>query len=160
MKNAPLFLLIALLQFAAVTTAVFAQATPSSSPTSEAGGDDQTTLLRLEEKWSSAFLNKDVEIIARIEADGYVFTNADGKMSGKADDVKSLSSGETKYESYKQSDVQVRLYGDTAIVTGRTTIKGSDSGRDVSGDYQWTDTFIKREGKWQAIATHTSLVSK
>ncbi len=133
---------------------------PAATPTSDAGGDDKTTLLRLEEAWSRAFLEKDAEIVARIEADGYVFTNAEGKMSGKADDLRSVKSDATKYETYKQSDVQVRLYGDTAIITGHTTIKGTDDGRDISGEYQWTDTFIKRDGKWQAIATHTTLVPK
>ena len=152
MKNALLFLLV-------ILQCTLAAGLSAQTP-AEAGGDDRTTLLRLEDEWSNAFVRKDAEIIARIEADSYVFTSADGKLSGKADDLKSLASGETKYEIYKQSDVQVRLHGDTAIVTGRTTIKGTDSGHDVSGDYQWTDTFIKREGKWQAVATHTSLANK
>jgi ketosteroid isomerase-like protein len=54
----------------------------------------------------------------------------------------------------------VQPYGDTAIATGIVVIKGTSKGKDVSGRSQWTDTWIKRGGQWQCVASHSTRITK
>jgi ketosteroid isomerase-like protein len=53
-------------------------------------------------------------------------------------------------------DMKVRIYGDAAVVTGRNTTKETLNGKDTSGQERWTDTWIKKAGRWQCVATHSS----
>jgi len=48
-------------------------------------------------------------------------------------------------------EMKVRVYGDTAVVTGQSTVKGIFKTQDISGKYRWTDVFVKRDGKWQIV---------
>ncbi len=54
----------------------------------------------------------------------------------------------------------MRAYGDTAVVHGLETEKSSYKGKDTSGQYRFTDVFVKRNGRWQAIATQVTRVAK
>jgi len=62
--------------------------------------------------------------------------------------------------SFAWTDMKVHVYGDTAIVTGLNTTKGTFKGKDTSGAYRFTDVFVKRDGRWQVVATRASLVAK
>lgn len=54
--------------------------------------------------------------------------------------------------------MKVRVFGDTAIVTGSDTEKSTYNGKDSSGKYIWTDIFVNRKGKWQAVASQSTNV--
>ncbi len=56
--------------------------------------------------------------------------------------------------------MKVQVHGDAAVVTYRSTDKGSYKGNDLSGQYRWTDVFVKRNGRWQAIAGHGTRVTQ
>jgi len=49
--------------------------------------------------------------------------------------------------------------GDTAVVTGRSTIKGVRDGKDLIGRERWTDVFVRRDGRWLAVASHSSRIA-
>jgi ketosteroid isomerase-like protein len=55
-------------------------------------------------------------------------------------------------------DVKVRQYGETAVATGRTEAKGSYRGLSASVVLRFTDVFVRRDGRWQAVASHASLL--
>ena len=69
-------------------------------------------------------------------------------------------SGDLTFESFKINELKVRIYGDTAIVHGLETEKSKYKKEDLSGQYRFTDVFIKRDGRWQAVATHFTRVAK
>jgi hypothetical protein len=54
--------------------------------------------------------------------------------------------------------MKVRIFGDVAVVTGSDDEKSSYKGKDTSGHYVWIDVFVKRKGKWQAVASQSTLV--
>jgi len=54
--------------------------------------------------------------------------------------------------------IKVRVFGDTAVVTYGQTEKSQYKGKDSSGRTMWTDIFVKRNGKWQLVANHSSRV--
>jgi ketosteroid isomerase-like protein len=69
-----------------------------------------------------------------------------------------LKSGKIKFQSFKLNDVKVQLFGDTAVVFGHTTERLMVDGKQIDGDNRFTDTFIKRNGKWICVATHVTAI--
>ena len=64
-----------------------------------------------------------------------------------------LKSGFVKYTSITTGKVQVRVFGNTAVVTGSDDEKSSRRDMDTSGHYVWTDVFVNRQGRWQVVAS-------
>ena len=94
------------------------------------------------------------------EADDIISTDPTGRVTGKEDDKKELLSGDLKFQSLEVSDLNVRIYGNTAVATGATTVKGSYKDQDISGTYRFTDTWVKRYGKWQVVASQATKVQQ
>ena len=69
-----------------------------------------------------------------------------------------FASGTFKYESRDISDLSIRVYGNAAVVTGRSTQKGTENGKDYSGAYRFTRVYIKQRGRWQTVALQTTRV--
>jgi len=70
-----------------------------------------------------------------------------------------FKSGSFHYESREISDLKVRVYGkNTAVVTGRSVQKGTENGKDYSGDYLFTRVYVKQNGHWLTVALQTTLI--
>ncbi len=121
---------------------------------------DEKIITQIENDWGVALVKADAAAMEKILAPGMMFTDATGTLNSGESWLASLKSGEAKYESYKIDELKVVVYGDTAIAYGASTEKGSDKGKDTSGQYRWTDTFAKIGGKWKAVASHASLLPK
>jgi ketosteroid isomerase-like protein len=119
-------------------------------------------LLKVENDWSQASMKRDGAALQHFYADEYVFTDADGIVTNKVKELKNLTSGAFRLKSYKFDDVKVRVYGETAVVTGRNTITGiwEDIERDISGPYRFTDVFVRRDGRWQCVASQSSRITE
>ena len=98
-------------------------------------------------------MKSDTKAYGGIIGDDYVFTNQDALVRTKAQMVSAYESGSIKYESLKLDEIKVCPYGDTAVVTGRSTVKAQDNGKDISGQFRYTRVYVKRQGKWQLVAT-------
>lgn len=132
-----------------------APASKSAKPAS-----DEETLKQIERDWGNALVKADMATLDRIMADDWLYTGADGATMTKAQNFAGLKSGQTKIASVVLDDLKVRMFGDAAIVHGGDTAKSSEKGKDTSGHYRWTDVFVKRGGRWLAVATHESKVTK
>jgi ketosteroid isomerase-like protein len=117
-------------------------------------------LMKVENDWSEAVLKRDTATLQRLYADEYLFTDPEGVTWNKSQDIASITSGAYKLASYKLEDMKAHVYGDVAVVTGRNTMKGTFQGKDMSGQYRFTDVFVKRGGRWQCVATQSTLVAK
>ena len=117
-----------------------------------------TELIALESRFSQALVSSDWRAVEQIEADDLLFTNADGSVTRKADDVNGLRSADTKFESIDMSDTDVLDLGDVAVVTGKLVEKGRYRGSDISGTYRFTDVWARRNGKWQLVRGHEALL--
>ena len=117
-------------------------------------------LIKLENDWEQAFYKRDIAFGDRFLADDYIGTEEKGIVMTKAQELEDLKSGVHLSASGVQDDVKVRVYGDAAVVTGRTTVKGQYKGKEFTSRYRWTDTFIKRDGRWQCVASHISRISQ
>ena len=116
--------------------------------------------MQIERDIGDANVRRDKAFFERVEADEFVFTDSGGGMTTKAEDVASLDkpAGEFKLVSYVVDEMKVRVYGKTAVVTGRTTttLRGRD--REVVNRSRFTDVFVKRGGQWQIVAGHSSRI--
>jgi len=112
----------------------------------------------LKEARNLAVLHGDVAALDRMTSDDYTFITLRGELRTKSDILKGFASGSFHYESRQISDLKVRVYGDTAIVTGRSMQKGMENGKDYSGDYRFTRVYVKEKGRWVTVALKTTLI--
>ena len=127
---------------------------PKPAPAKPADGSVEQTLMKIERDALAALLKKDIAAFGRIFADDAVVITPDGSPQTKAQLLADVKSGDLVVESSEISDMKVRAYGDTAVVTYVTTDKGKFKGQDISGRYRWTDVFVRRGGTWQIVAGH------
>lgn len=80
-----------------------------------------------------------------------------GNVVNKAGLIAELKKDKNEYSSVTNSQLNVRTYGDTAVVIGATKQKGKDAaGKTFSYSNRWTDTWVKRDGRWQCVASQSS----
>ncbi len=121
-------------------------------------GTDEDLLKQLDHGCAQAMIQGNIETLNMIEADGFTFTGPDGSIMTKAQDLETIKSGDLIYQSISLADVAVRVYGDAGVVTGRANIKGKYKTYDISGAYRYTVTFVKLNGRWQAVASQMTRV--
>ncbi len=125
-------------------------ATATGAPVSNSSADQ--ALMQIEQELLDALLKGDTSAGERYLADAFTFTAPDGTVQDKARFIADVKSGDLKIESSTNEDMKVQVHGDAAVVTYRSTDKGSYKGSDLSGQYRWTDVFVKRNGRWQIVA--------
>lgn len=134
---------------------VFAQTADTKKPqgaaAAEAGGVEQT-LMQIERDATAAILKRDAAKLGSFMADDFVFTGPDGATQTKAQLLADVKSGDLQLDASDISDMKVRVFGDTAVVTYTTADKGKYKARDITGRYRWIDVFVRRSGKWQLVA--------
>jgi len=145
MKTATLF------AFAAVLACQFSLAqTPA-----------QQEVLQFERDACKAFLDADTGALERVLTPDFTLTLSNGEVNTRADEINELRSGKVHYDVFENYDMLVRLYGnDTAVVLGKTRVKGTADGKQFDRVVQFTDTLIKRAGNWQLAAGHVSQIEK
>jgi ketosteroid isomerase-like protein len=121
-----------------------------------AGQNVVQEITALENAWIEAAQKHDVSWFEKYLADSYTGTDEEGKVSDKAMITANVKNKVSKIETISYENVKVRSYGDTAVATGITVVKGTFKGKDNSGKYPWTDTWIKLNGSWQCVAGHNS----
>ena len=114
----------------------------------------------LEHQWAQATVRGDVSAVGEFEAEDITFTDADGHHFGKAKDLQDLRTGNDQMPAIELTDLKVQVYGNTAIATGVNITKWTHEGRDVSGRYRFTDTWIQRDGRWKVIASQITKVKE
>ena len=85
---------------------------------------------------------------------------SDGDMTTKAQDLALLKSEENTTTSMIADDFRIRVYGDAAVVTFRSTYTSQFKGIERTGQERFTDTWVKRDGQWQCVATHYSRIAQ
>jgi ketosteroid isomerase-like protein len=108
---------------------------------------------KLERDWAQAIIKSGATAVDQYEADDIVKTDPSGHVTDKAQDERDLGSGDLKFESMELSDMTVRVYGDAAVAAGTNNLNGTYKGEDISGKYRFTDTWVRRNGKWQVVAS-------
>jgi ketosteroid isomerase-like protein len=121
----------------------------------------QQEVLQFERDACKAFLDADIAALERVLAPDFTLTVSNGEVSTRADEINELHTGKVHYDVFENYDMLARLYGsDTAVVLGKTRVKGTADGKPFDRVVQFTDTLIKRDGRWQLAAGHVSRIEK
>lgn len=121
----------------------------------------QQEVLQFEREACKAFLDADVAALERVLTPDFTLTLSNGDVSTRADEINELHSGKVHYDVFENYDMLARVYGnDTAVVLGKTRVKGTADGKPFDRIVQFTDTLIKRDGHWQLAAGHVSRIEK
>ena len=121
--------------------------------------DDEREIRRVEKELCDAFQKGDAATIERLEDETYTLTNSRAEVTTRADDVADAKKGETRYTEFRNHDTTVRLYGDSAIVLGITSVKGSSGGKDFAADFRFTDAYVRRPDGWKIAASHATRIA-
>jgi len=106
-----------------------------------------------------ADLHGDAAALDRTTTEDYTITRDNGAFRSRAETLQGIKDGSTKFESFDYSDVQVRIYGETAVVTFREAIKGSRAGKDMSGEFREVRVFVKHGRSWRAVLAQRTRIA-
>lgn len=120
----------------------------------------EAKILVLERMWNEAQVNRDSAALDALVAEHFVNTEYDGEVSDKTKFLADIRDPLFKPSVVAIQDAKVALYGETAIVIGNYHTKGTYQGRPYEHFGRFTDTWVLDNGKWQCVASHTSLVKK
>jgi ketosteroid isomerase-like protein len=115
---------------------------------------------KLERAWLDAYEKKDVAAMTAIVADDFTITFSDGSIQTKPQIIESLKRPGGTTSKFTTENVQSRVYGDTVILIGIVISEWKQNGEPMSDRSRYTDTYVKRNGKWQVVASHLSKVGK
>ena len=117
---------------------------------------DEEVLKQLERDSLDATVRHDVNAYGAVMADDFIGHWADGSTTTKREEMEMLRTGKENYDENRIIDMSVRIFGTTAIVSGRSTETSMIEGKRATGIYNFTDVFLKRNGRWQIVATQTA----
>ena len=106
-----------------------------------------------------AQITADTVALRRIYADDFLGIGPTGVVRNKAEVIADFTSHALTYQSITTAEVRVRVYGNTAVETGRSTMLGQDRGKAVPRDNRFTRVWVMRAGRWQLVANHYSLMT-
>jgi hypothetical protein len=147
--------IIAIVLVLAVSCLIFGQAKKQAQATSA-----EQKLIQLEKDWANAAIKRDVAFFERVVPESALATDEEGNFHNKAELIANYKNGAATTTSVVFDDIKAHVWGDAGVVWGRTTEKSQLNGKDTSGLYQWTDTWIKIDGRWQQVAAHFSKIEK
>jgi ketosteroid isomerase-like protein len=131
---------------------------PIGAPGNEASEDVEKKIVQLERDWGDALAKRDLVALDRILGDDHSVITKDGSVLTKAQELAKHS--ESADALFDLEPMKVRIFGDAAVVTGGHREKSQYNGRDTSGHYRWMDVFVKRNGRWQAVASELTRVEE
>jgi ketosteroid isomerase-like protein len=114
--------------------------------------------------WDDAYMARDAAAVERLLADDYVLIDASGAKLPKKEYLMSIvkTPDASRLKSWASENLDVRVSGNTATVTGESPVKGRPRGRGyvVEARYRFRDTWARRDGRWLAVSTTATRISK
>lgn len=132
---------------------------PTGASVTAVGRDpaqDESEIRRVEAEICRAFQQGDAATLRPLLDDGFILTSSSGVVTDLAQNLEEVRARDPGYDEFRNHDQIVRLHGDAAIVTGITTVKGRSGGELFAKDFQFTDTWVRRDGRWLLAASHAS----
>jgi ketosteroid isomerase-like protein len=117
--------------------------------TTDSHAGDRAYIKQAESDWAESTVTNDVGVLERILADDFVGVDIDGSHYTKAGAIKDYRAPSSEFVSNHLNEIEIRFYGDAAVAHGNESWKKKDG---TTGKFVWTDTWIRRGGKWQIVA--------
>jgi ketosteroid isomerase-like protein len=120
----------------------------------------ENTIVVLERLWNEAQVNRDSAALNALVGERFVNTEYDGEVSDKTKFLADIKDPLFKPTIANIQEVKVSMFGDTGVVTGVYHTRGTYQGKPYDHVGRFTDTWVLENGKWQCVASHTSLLKK
>ena len=118
------------------------------------------TLTSQADAWDKAIVRKDRRAIEANMAEDFRQIDASGNVETKASFVADIVSPDLSIDPYTVEDFDVRLYGDVALLCGRTRMTGTFQGKPFTSHYRYIDIYVKRDGAWKIVSVQISLIPR
>jgi ketosteroid isomerase-like protein len=148
------------LSFAALLYADVVPADVAAAAAAAAQPAPATVLAKQADNWDKAIINKDRAAIVANMADDFRQIDWRGRISDKAAFVDGIMSDKLKIDPYGVEDFDVRLYGDVALVSGRTMMTGQYDGKSFTSHYRYTDVYVRKGGQWRVSSVQITPVGE
>jgi ketosteroid isomerase-like protein len=128
-----------------------------------ASGDvkaDEAAILDRIHKACAAFEKGEVPYLVEFLDETFTLTDTRGQVTTREQNLDEVRKRDPRYDVFRNHQMKVRIYGDAAVVTGITSVKGTSGGQAFAADLQFTDTLIKRGGTWRMVSSHVSPAAK
>ena len=116
----------------------------------------EEVIRKLDNERIQAQIHADATALDRIYAADFIGVGPSGRVRTKPQVISDFTSGDLKFQSITTDDLQVRVYENTAVETGRSTMIGQDKGQTVARDNRFTRVWVKQQERWRLVANHYS----
>ena len=116
----------------------------------------EEAIRKLDNERIQAQIHADATALDRIYAADFIGVGPSGTVRTKPQVISDFTSGALKFQSITTDEVQVRVYENTAVETGLSTMVGQDKGKAVPRDTRFTRVWVKQQGRWRLVANHYS----
>lgn len=123
-------------------------------------GETEKELLRIQDEWAAARVNRDVPYLERLYAREFRVHAMNGSVVSRQADIAAFASGDLKPDLVQDQDMEVSVYGDTALVTGIENLAGTYKGNYGEMALRFFSVFVRREGRWQWVVHQSTPVPK
>ena len=120
-----------------------------ANPQDPAG--DERELTQLVKDFNRAIVARDIAFLERVLHQDYIHYRPRGTVENRAEYLENRKTGRVDFDSLDADEIKVRRYGDTAVVTYRSTAEGKDQQGTIDEQRRWTRVFVWRDGRWQLV---------
>jgi len=116
----------------------------------------EQAIRQLDDERIRAQIGADAAALDRIYAEDFIGVGPSGTVRSKSQVISDFTSGTLRFQSITTAEVEVRVYENTAVETGLSTMSGQDKGKAVPRDTRFTRVWVKQDARWRLVANHYS----
>jgi len=105
-----------------------------------------------------AFRLRDIPALERLLAPEFTLVGTNAEIQSRAQAIEEVRAGDPQYERFENHSMSARVYGDTAVVQGITSLKGRSGGTPFALDVRFTDTLVRVNGRWSIVVSHVTRI--
>ena len=105
-----------------------------------------------------AFRLRDIPALERLLAPEFTLVSTNAEVQSRAQAMQEVRDGDPQYERFENHSMSARLYGDTAVVQGITSLKGRSGGKPFVLDVRFTDALVRINGRWTIVVSHVTRI--
>ena len=131
-----------------------------AAPRAEPAAAAIAQLTRQASAWDKAIVDKDLAGVAANMCDDFRQIGPNGEVENRESFLRDLMSTELQIDPYTVEEFEIRLYGNTALLSGRTHMTGRYAGVPFEVHYRYIDVYVRGSGKWKVCSVQTTRVAK
>jgi ketosteroid isomerase-like protein len=147
-------------QMLAVVLLLLAASSAGVPARPSAADAEKKVVAQLIREMHAAQVRNDLAFLDRVVADDCVIIHANGDLLTKAQWMADKRSGATRWQSLQPAEIQVRVYGNTAVANNRMTVNGRLRGAPFAGQTRQSSTFVKNQGRWRFVLIQFTTIPK